>query len=548
MGRLKVGLIVDSVYGSKYLKELVSEIEASEQMDLELVIVQEIPKVKGFFERLKNAYQKKGLAYLLGKLLYLIVDFFEKYAITKNKYFYNHYKTYELFGDNKTFFRLKPLISESGFIYRYNEKDIAAIKLLKIDVLIRCGSGILRGDILNASKFGIISFHHGDNKKYRGGPAGFWEVLNKEPSTGFIIQRLNNELDGGDILFRGSFPTQNLFSINQAMIYTKSNIFMILVLNKIASNKELIFLEHSQPYDNKLYREPDLCKALQYLFYIAKSLFFKYIIKKFKKNYEWNVSYLESEWTNTALWRGKIIPNPKNHYLADPFIFSKNDETYIFVEDFDFKKNKGAIRLYRIIKSDPIDLGVIIEENFHMSFPFIFEYNGSFYMCPEVSESNQIRIYKCTEFPKKWELYSIAIDNIRGVDPIIFKKNGLWWLFINTDSSSVNEFCSELSIFYSDCPLSGQWIPHKKNPLIINSNLARNGGFLEKDGKHYRVCQKQGFKIYGESLTIREIAQLDKDDYKEKFCSKILPNFKSNIKGVHHLNSNGKFTVFDFLT
>ena len=63
-------------------------------------------------------------------------------------------------------------------------------------------SGILKGKILETSKFGVISYHHGDNDFYRGVPAGFWEVYNKDPITGFIIQKLNNELDNGEILFK----------------------------------------------------------------------------------------------------------------------------------------------------------------------------------------------------------------------------------------------------------------------------------------------------------------------------------------------------------
>ena len=36
----------------------------------------------------------------------------------------------------------------------------------------------------------------------------FWEVYNKNPSTGFIIQKLNEELDKGDVLFKGSVITK----------------------------------------------------------------------------------------------------------------------------------------------------------------------------------------------------------------------------------------------------------------------------------------------------------------------------------------------------
>ena len=65
----------------------------------------------------------------------------------------------------------------------------------------------LKGEILNICRLGIISFHHGDNNFNRGGPPGFWEVFNREPSTGFIIQRLTEEIDGGDVIFKGKITT-----------------------------------------------------------------------------------------------------------------------------------------------------------------------------------------------------------------------------------------------------------------------------------------------------------------------------------------------------
>ena len=83
-----------------------------------------------------------------------------------------------------------PNISKSGFIYKYSKNDLEKIQDENLDVLVRGGSGILRGDILTLCKYGIISFHHGNNDINRGGPPGFWEVYNKEPSTGFIIQNL----------------------------------------------------------------------------------------------------------------------------------------------------------------------------------------------------------------------------------------------------------------------------------------------------------------------------------------------------------------------
>ena len=78
---------------------------------------------------------------------------------------------------------MAPLVSKSGLVFRYRDEDIRAIRHLNFDLLLHFGSGILRGDILIAARFGILSFHHADNKINRGQPAGFWEVYFRQEAV-----------------------------------------------------------------------------------------------------------------------------------------------------------------------------------------------------------------------------------------------------------------------------------------------------------------------------------------------------------------------------
>lgn len=71
----------------------------------------------------------------------------------------------------------------------------------RCDVVIHNGVGILQGDILTRPEHGVLSYHHGDIREYRGGaPAGFWQHLNDEKHAGITLQRLNEELDAGEIV------------------------------------------------------------------------------------------------------------------------------------------------------------------------------------------------------------------------------------------------------------------------------------------------------------------------------------------------------------
>lgn len=68
-----------------------------------------------------------------------------------------------------------------------------------VDVVVRFGFGMIKGRILRTPKHGVLSYHPGDIRKYRGQPSGFWEFLNDEGEIGVTVQRLNETLDGGEI-------------------------------------------------------------------------------------------------------------------------------------------------------------------------------------------------------------------------------------------------------------------------------------------------------------------------------------------------------------
>lgn len=74
--------------------------------------------------------------------------------------------------------------------------DVAA----HCDVVVHEGVGILSGRILTAPDQGVLSFHHGDIREYRGIGHGFWEYMHGEDRSGVTLQRLNETLDGGEII------------------------------------------------------------------------------------------------------------------------------------------------------------------------------------------------------------------------------------------------------------------------------------------------------------------------------------------------------------
>jgi hypothetical protein len=114
------------------------------------------------------------------------------------------------------------------------------------------------------------------------------------------------------------------------------------------------------------------------------------------------------------------------------------------------------------------------------------------YLLPNTNIAGGIRIYESEEFPYKWQLKKILFKNVYSKNNLIFFYDNLWWLFSNVDVVNNNDYNSELFIFYSkEGPLTENWIPHTKNPVLVDSNLAKNSGIIIDDNLIYRVVSRR---------------------------------------------------------
>ena len=248
----------------------------------------------------------------------------------------------------------------------------------------------------------------------------------------------------------------------------------------------------------------------------------------------------------SKLQKGKrIIPNAKGHYYADPFVIEHDERAYIFCEDYSIKNCKGVIKLFEILNNEILDRGTILEESFHLSFPYIFLYENEYFMIPESTENGQLTLYKALSFPFNWMPHSVLPHNLNGADPMIFKHSDHWWLFINTNDYEKSDFSSALSVYWSKEPINGPWIPHPGNPLLGPSNLVRNAGIDVSESPGKRFAQIQDIGLYGAGLRINEIKVLDKEEYREEEIQRYYRYRPISKFGFHHMSHSDRFTVFD---
>jgi hypothetical protein len=548
MKTLRIGLLVDSVRADKYVHELALWGRSQPDVAITHLVVQARDPVP-LCARLGRLWRRDGLLGMAAKILFKLIVLAEKQLLRRSDVHRDHLRAFDLSAVIDRVIELRPIVSPSGHVYRFADADIERLKALELDVLIRCGQGILRGRILEASRFGVLSFHHGDNRVNRGGPAGFWECYYRWPRTGFVIQRLTEELDAGEVLGRGFFATRRYFLLNQADLYKKSLVHLKRLLKRIAATGTLPAAERGPAlYSERLLRAPHLGQCVLYGWRAFCRVAVKPLSALLLRRERWGISVLPAAWSAAVLWRAQPAAAPRGREWADPFVWTRDGRTWCFVEDCVRKSGKGRIGVLEIDGTQAIERGVALEEPFHLSFPFLFEYRGALYMCPETAARGQIRVYRCSEFPLKWELEAVLMDGVSAADTMLFERGGRWWMLTSIDESGTGDHCSELFAFWSDAPLSSRWIPHPCNPVRVDSWGGRNAGLIVQDGRIFRAAQCQGFDRYGESLIVNEITELSEARYAERRVARIRPRFRAGLLGTHHLSTDGKTTVVDHLS
>jgi hypothetical protein len=345
---------------------------------------------------------------------------------------------------------------------------------------------------------------------------------------------------------RGHFPTHWYFLLNEAALLEKSNHYLKLLIDKIARMGKLPSAVQSVPYANKLFRSPRVHQTIIYAMMRNWKRIKRSFRRRFGIDYRWGVSYTRTDWQNAVLWRGLKLRVPPLCYLADPFVISNADQDFCFVEEYDYQTSRGKIAVYDVC--DGTRIGTALEESFHLSFPFLFTYNSQLFMCPETHQKREVRIYRCVDFPLRWTLEKTMMQNISAADTMLVEKDGKWWMFTNIDPIESGDHCSELSIFFAESPLANNWTPHRLNPIFVDASCARNGGLVWEGESLFRVSQGHAFDFYGKRTRINQIVKLTESDYMEVCIGEITPKFAKGVLGTHHLHSNGKITVFDFVT
>jgi hypothetical protein len=546
MNKLRIGLLIDEFGIPAWQYSMIERINSGNYAEIVLVVKRKSTGNKSisFFKRVKNNIN---------------IAFFRLYLKAENLFSKPDPDAF-LERNMTDLVKSAPVLEvnciERKFSDYLTDSDIEKIKEYSVDVFLRMGFRILRGSILKAARYGVWSYHHGDNFVYRGGPAGYWEFLKQEREVGSILQILTENLDGGEVLYRSwsSVKTSAKRTINN--FFWKTSLFIPRKLKELYETGETAFFEKIKSENENLCFYPDrnytTPRNKQFLKLIIPLLW-----KKVKNragrlfNFEqWILlySFNSDSGPATSIYRYKRITPPKDRYWADPCVVFENGKHYIFFEEviYNKKKEHGHICVTEIDSdgktSDPV---TVLKEPHHLSYPFLFKHEGKHYMIPESFEKSAIPLYEAVNFPYEWKFKMNLMEDVKAVDATVFFKDNVFWLFTNIQELEGASSSEELFLFSSDNLFSGKWESHPANPVVSDVKSSRPAGrIFYHNNKLYRPSQDCSFR-YGYSTVINEITELSKSSYREKRRSVITPDWADDVLGTHTLSFDGGLSVID---
>ena len=239
-----------------------------------------------------------------------------------------------------------------------------------------------------------------------------------------------------------------------------------------------------------------------------------------------------------------VLPASVEKWEADPILAEDNGRTWLFYEAVE--NGRGHIEVAEVLPD--CSLGkptILLKDDFHYSYPFVFQWRGEWYMIPESSAAEEVRLYRAESFPLKWNLQEILLRE-RAVDTTVYERDGkLILLTFLTDGKTerVTPKAYELQLSESGaslCPLEWEQYDELK---------VRGAGPAFCEGDYYfRPVQMNREQRYGDAIAVYRIQNTESEHAETQIAILSTPAGKCSgmyVDGAHTYCRSSQFEAVD---
>ncbi len=250
-----------------------------------------------------------------------------------------------------------------------------------LDLFVKFGMNLLRDPNLLRAKYGVLSFHHGDPTKFRGRPAGFYELKQHADEIGAVVQELSNHLDAGQMRAFGKYQicAHSYRRTLEALYANSASLLRQAILNCLDERTLNIVPT------GKNYRLPTNFSVVHFSLLMiirkVKRLFFGLF-----QHRQWQIAQaehlnLEIEKAKTEIKLLKTLPIPRGvGFIADPFVLPNGE---VICEATTKNSQRGFLMTIDNAENSRIETSILGKN--HLSFPFVVKNADQLLVMPEMA-------------------------------------------------------------------------------------------------------------------------------------------------------------------
>ncbi len=230
----------------------------------------------------------------------------------------------------------------------------------------------------------------------------------------------------------------------------------------------------------------------------------------------------------------ELVTDAVAEYVADPFLLRRRGMLHLFFEVLNLGTGRGEIAVaHSVDGAHWIYGGLVLRENGHLSYPYVFMHGGEVYMVPESSGRRTVSLYRADAFPGGWRRVADLLTGAEYLDSSLFQAADGWWLVTNTLGAA------RPLVFRAD-RLEGPWVP---GPVSTGEDgPPRSAGRIFQLGEQWHRPVQRAGQVYGEDVWLRQLELGDGGDYHEVPAPGVpgpllAPRGRGwNSLGMHHLD------------
>ncbi len=389
-------------------------------------------------------------------------------------------------------------------------------------------------EIAAAARYGIWQFLYGDPAAFEAAVPAFWEVLDDHDVTSAALVRVHPGGNLGVVLKQAHLATQRTsFGDNAAVLLREMQTWPARVCRDLAAGAAVYLNAAAQPRPPRRYGMP-AARDIRTLRARVRGRTFAQVWRRRFLKQDWTIALADRPPTDFVDIDARpqvrvLAPYDRRRFLADCFVAGRDGKTFVFFEDFDYRRGRGVIGVAPLDGRGPLRARMALEEPHHLSYPQVFEHGGTFYCLPESVYARVVRLYRAVEFPYRWEPAATLVEDFAAVDPTLVFYDGRWWLFCtNLDEG----YHSHVYVWHAG-HLFGPWQQHAANPVKVDVRSAGPAGplFVHR-GVLYRPAQDCS-RVYGGCIRLNRIERLTTHEFKEVPAGTIRPPGGPYSQGLH---------------